>query len=101
MSGTLGRLALNSWHCGCRAFLHKTPKRYIPRGGVTCRPSENDAATSGKVALLHYTTMALSRMISDAAPQAKRFVHNASCGQSVGPLARLVTQSLSHCHHDT
>jgi hypothetical protein len=64
-------------------------------------PSENEAATSGNVALPTYKIMASSMRLT-CATEAKYLCHNSSDGQSVGTLilARLVAQRLTPCNYD-
>ena len=64
-------------------------------------PSENEAATSGNVALSIYKTMASSTRLT-CATEAKYVCHNSFDGQSVGTLilARLVAQRLMPCNYD-
>jgi hypothetical protein len=79
----------------------KRPHKNTPGTVFARRPSENEAATSGNVALPIHKTMASSTRLT-CATEAKYLCHNAFDGQSVGTLilARLVAQRLTPCNYD-
>ena len=64
-------------------------------------PSENEAATSGNVALPSYKTMASSTRLA-CATEEKALCHNSCDGHSVGTLllAWLVAQRLTPCNYN-